>query len=80
MGILRRLFTLSAVALLAGLIGVGVGFLVAPANGSDTRAWLASLIDEHGPAVRQNMRKAGDSVSSAVDFVASKVDAATDDD
>lgn len=78
MGILRRLFTLSTVAFLAGLFGFGVGLLVAPAEGSDTRAWLASLVDEHGPAVRQNMRKAGDSVSSAIDFVASKVDAETD--
>jgi gas vesicle protein len=78
MGILRRFFTLSTVALLAGLIGVGVGVLVAPATGSDTRTWLASLVDEHGPTVRQNMRKAGDSVSSAIDFVASKVDTETD--
>ena len=72
MGILRRLFTLSAVAVLAGLIGVGV--LIAPVKGSDARAWLASLVDEHGPTVRQNMRKAGDAVGSAVDFVASRVD------
>ena len=78
MGILRRFFTLSTVALLAGLIGVGVGVLVAPATGSDTRTWLASVVDEHGPTVRQNMRKAGDSVSSAIDFVASKVDTETD--
>ena len=78
MGILRRFFTLSTVALLAGLIGVGVGVLVAPATGSDTRTWLSSLVDEHGPTVRQNMRKAGDSVSSAIDFVASKVDTETD--
>ncbi len=74
MGILRRLFTLSAVAVLAGLIGVGVGVLIAPVKGSDARAWLASLVDEHGPTVRQNMRKAGDAVGSAVDFVASRVD------
>ena len=47
MTILRRLFGVAVVAFLAGLVGVGVGLLVAPAAGSDTRAWLAGKVQEH---------------------------------
>ena len=35
MNVLRRLFGMTVVALLAGLVGVGIGLLVAPATGSD---------------------------------------------
>jgi len=78
MTILRRLFGVSVVALLAGLVGVGVGLLVAPAAGSDTRAWLAGKVQEHGPTVKENIQKAGGSVGDAAEFVAAQVEAVTD--
>jgi gas vesicle protein len=78
MAFLRRLFTLTTFACLSGLVGVGVGFLFAPAKGSDTRAWVASLVNQHSPSVQEGMRKAGESVDTAVDYVASQVDAITD--
>ena len=78
MAFIRRLFTLTAFACLSGLIGLGVGFLFAPAKGSDTRAWVASLVNQHSPSVQEGMRKAGESVDTAVDYVASQVDAITD--
>ena len=71
---------MSVVALLAGLVGVGIGLLVAPATGSDTRAWLAEQVQEHGPTVKQNIQKAGDSVGDAAEFVAAQVDTVTDND
>ena len=80
MNLLRRLFGVSVVALLAGLVGVGVGLLVAPASGSDTRAWLAGKVEKHGPTVKQNKQKAGSSVGDAAEFVAAQVEAVTDND
>jgi gas vesicle protein len=80
MNLLRRLFGVSIVALLAGLVGVGVGLLVAPASGSDTRAWLAGKVEKHGPTVKQNIQKAGSSVGDAAEFVAAQVEAVTDND
>ncbi len=80
MNVLRRLFGMTVVALLAGLVGVGIGLLVAPATGSDTRAWLAGKVQKHGPAVKQNIQKAGNSVGDAAEFVAAQVEAVTDND
>ena len=77
MFILRRLFTLAAVAIVAGLVGGIVGVLVAPARGSETRARLASLVDRHGPVVMESVRKGQDSVTDAVDYVKSRLDSAT---
>ena len=67
-------------AFLAGLVGLGVGLLVAPASGSDTRAWLAGKVEKHGPTVKQNIQKAGDSVGDAADFVAAQVETVTNND
>ena len=71
---------MSVIALLAGLAGVGIGLLVAPATGSDTRAWLAGKGQEHGPTVKQNIQKAGNSVGDAADFVAAQVETVTNND
>lgn len=78
MTFLKRLLTLSLFTLLAGLVGIGVGILVAPAKGSETRAVLHSLIDQHGPTVKQNMQEASNSMDSAIDYVVSHVDDATE--
>ncbi|MCS5687885.1 MAG: hypothetical protein NZ659_03800 [Acidimicrobiales bacterium] len=80
MNVLRRLFGMSVVALLAGLVGGGIGLLVAPATGSDTRAWLAEKVQEHGPTVKQNIQNAGDSVGDAAEFVAAQVETVTNND
>ena len=77
MFILRRLFTLAGTALLAGLLGFVAGLLVAPATGAETRAWLSSLVNQHGPAVMDNVRKGQHQVERAVDYVASRVGSAT---
>ena len=71
---------MSVIALLAGLAGVGIGLLVAPATGSDTRAWLAGKDQEHGPTVKQNIQKARNSGGDAADFVAAQVETVTNND
>lgn len=73
MSILRRLITLSGVALLAGCAGIVVGVLLAPAAGHETRAWVAGLIDTHGPTVMSHVRRGQDTVATAVDYVAAQV-------
>ena len=80
MSILRRLITLAGVALLAGGAGLVIGVLVAPAAGQETRAWVAGLIDTHGPTVMSHVRRGQDTVATAVDYVATQVSAASRDD
>jgi len=78
MFILRHLFVLTGTALLSSLLGFVVGLMTAPATGAETRAWVASLVDKHGPAMMDNVRKGQHQVGRAVDYVAARVDSATD--
>lgn len=80
MSILRRLITLAGVALLAGGAGLVIGVLFAPAAGQETRAWVAGLIDTHGPTVMSHVRRGQDTVATAVDYVATQVSTASRDD
>ncbi len=80
MSILRRLITLACVALLAGGAGIVIGVLLAPATGQETRAWVAELIDTHGPTVMSHVRRGQDTVAAAVDYVSTHVGAESADD
>ena len=80
MSILRRLITLAGVSLLAGGAGIVIGVLLAPAAGRETRAWVAGLIDTHGPTVMNHVRRGQDTVASAVDYVATQVGSQSADD
>ena len=60
-------------------IGIVVGVLMAPAKGEDTQRQLSSLVQRHGPAVVDGIRKGQQKVAGAVDYVRDKIDSAVDD-
>ncbi len=66
MFMLWRAFTTTVAALLAGLVGLGAGLLIAP--GSDgLRARLSSLVNGQAPAVIENIRGAFGAVRDLAD-------------
>lgn len=75
MFILRRIFAAVGFALL----GIVVGVLMAPAKGEDTQRQLSSLVQRHGPAVVDGIRKGQQQVAGAIDYVRDKIDSAADD-
>ncbi len=76
MFILRRLFAAAGFALLGGILGIIAGVLMAPAKGEDTQRRLSSLVQQHGPAVVDGIRKGQQKVEGAIDYVRAKIDSA----
>ena len=76
---LWRLFTTTATAVVALVVGIGIGLLMAPAKGSETRTWLASLIDRRAPAVLRNIGDALETARSAASGVVERFDPTSTD-
>ena len=70
---LRRFFTLIFVATLSGVMGTGVGILIAPAEGAETRERVSSFMDEHGGIFIEGLERGGRALGTALDFVTARV-------
>ena len=69
---LSRLMTLVAVAVVAGLVGLAVGVLVAPASGADTRRQLSAFFERHA-YVLDNLQRGQQAVAKAFEDVRARV-------
>lgn len=73
---LRRLMMLLFVAGVSAALGVGVGFLFAPAPGTETREAAVAFLDSHEELLDELYSRA----TKALDYVVSTVSAASDRD
>ena len=69
---LRQLMTLFGVAIVAGLVGLAVGVLAAPASGEDTRRQLSALFERHAD-VLDKVQRGQQVVADAVENVRARV-------
>ena len=69
----RRLITLVFVAALSSIAGTGVGILIAPAEGAETRDRVSAFVDEHGRPLIERLEQGGRALGNAIDFVTSRV-------
>ena len=53
----RRFITLIFVATLSGTAGTGVGILIAPAEGAETRERVSAFVDEHGCTLIEGLER-----------------------
>ena len=69
----RRFITLIFVAALSGITGTGVGILIAPAEGAETRERVSAFVDEHGRTLIKSLERGGRALGDAIEFVTSRV-------
>ena len=69
----RRFITLIFVATLSGTAGTGVGILIAPAEGAETRERVSAFVDEHGCTLIEGLERGGRALGDAIEFVTSRV-------
>jgi hypothetical protein len=70
---IRRFFTLIFVIALSGLMGTGVGILIAPMEGAETRERMSEFIDEHGSTLVEGLEQSGRVIGSAIKLVTARV-------
>ena len=70
---IRRFFTLIFVITLSGLMGTGVGVLIAPMEGAETRKRMSEFIDKHGSTLVEGFEQGGRVIGSAIDLVTARV-------
>ena len=74
---LRRFITLVSVAMLSAIVGVGMGILIAPASGENTREHLSLFIDEHSELFNTTIDRGREAFNQAYEFVTSHVSTTT---
>ena len=69
----RRFMTLIFVAALSGIAGTGVGILIAPAEGAQTRERVSAFVDEHGRTLIEGLEQGGRALGDAIEFATSRM-------
>ena len=65
--------TLLCVALLSGLTGTGLGILIAPAPGNETRMRMSGFVEEHGDLVAGTVEQGRHLADAIVEFLTSRL-------
>ena len=69
----RRFLTLVSVAVISGAVGTGVGVLIAPAKGEDTREKVSVFVERHGGTLREGLEKGQQALGDVIEFVTTRV-------
>ena len=66
---LTRFLTLVSVAIISGAVGTGVGMLIAPAKGKDTREKVSVFVERHGGTLKEGLEKGQQALGDVIEFV-----------
>ena len=69
----RSFITLIFVATLSGMTGTGLGILIAPAEGAQTRQHLSVFMNEQGGTLMEGLDRGRRALGYALEFVTSRV-------
>ena len=69
----RRFLTLVTVAAISGTVGTGLGILIAPAKGEDTREKVSAFVERHGGTLKQGLEKGQQALGDVIEFVRTRM-------